>query len=153
MGAISRVEENAADQKAGEDEEEVHPAPADGQGAEQPVDPITQGGMLDASDVVENDYEQYGEAAEAVELRDASAEVGERADRLPRGGRDDRINCCQLHGPLALRSGAKAGIRDEKRRAPDSAIGAARRGKRQENFNAIVKRWLTPNNEDSREGS
>jgi hypothetical protein len=44
-----------------------------------------------------------------------------------------------------LRSGAKTGVCDEERRAPDAACRAARRGKKQGNFNAIIKRWQTPN--------
>ena len=75
MWRISHVEKDAADQKTGEDEEEVYPAPADGQGAEQSVDPITERGVLNASDVVENDNEQDGDAAQPVKFGDAAAEA------------------------------------------------------------------------------
>jgi hypothetical protein len=72
------VEKNAADEKTGEDEEEIDTAPAGGESGEKSMWPETQRGMVGIANVMTKYDEQDGEAAEAVELGDAGGKA-ERA--------------------------------------------------------------------------
>jgi hypothetical protein len=82
-GAAS-VEKNAADEKTGEDEEEIDTAPAGGESGEKSMWPETQWGVVGIADVMTKYDEQDGEAAEAVELGDADGKAERAGARLCR---------------------------------------------------------------------
>ena len=75
MRRFPYVQQDAADQEAGENEEQVHAAPADSKCREKTVRPETQGGMVRITNVVAENDKKDGKASEAVELRDAAEKI------------------------------------------------------------------------------
>ena len=70
------IEKNAANQKSGKDEEQVHTGPAKTEGATEAIKETAERAVLTVVQIMKGDHEQDGDTAEAIELGDTAREEG-----------------------------------------------------------------------------
>jgi hypothetical protein len=75
-GGIAAIKENAADEKPGENEKEVHATPTGGESGEKAMRPESKRPAGGAAYLVAEEDEEDGEAAQTVKLRDALTRSG-----------------------------------------------------------------------------